>query len=66
MDAWERAHKLVIRFLKDDMSYGKAKQAATYLAREVISEIDMHHAKGFDTLFRKEYWEDVIKEIDRM
>lgn len=66
MDTWERAHKLVIRFLKDDMTYGKAKKAATYLAREVIGEIDMHGPKTFDSLLRKEYWEQVIKEIDKV
>lgn len=66
MDTWERAHKLVIRFLKDDMTYDKAKKAATYLAREVIGEIDMHGSKTFDSLLRKEYWEQVIKEIDKV
>jgi hypothetical protein len=66
MDSWERAHKLVITFLKQDMVYGKAKQCATYLCKEVIREIDMHHIKTFDTLLRKEYWSDVIKEIDKM
>lgn len=48
------------------MTYDKAKEAAIYLAKEVISEIDMHHEKGFDALFRKEYWEDVIKKIDKV
>lgn len=66
MDSWDKAHNLIIRFLKQGMTYDKAKEAATYLAKEVISEIDMHHEKGFDALFRKEYWEDVIKKIDKV
>jgi len=66
MEAWEKAHRLVIKFLKNDVTYGIAKESATYLAREVIGEIDMHSPKTFDSLLRKEYWEQVIKEIDKV
>jgi hypothetical protein len=66
MDAWEKAHKLVIKFLKKGMQMKDAKSSAKMLCYEVVSEIDIHHVKIYETLERKAYWEKVSQEVDNV
>lgn len=66
MEAWEKAHRLVIKFLKKGVPHGEAKEMAKMLCYEVVCEIDIHHVKIYETLERKAYWEKVSQEVDKV
>jgi hypothetical protein len=66
MEASEKAHRLVFKFLKKGMTHDKAKELAKMLCYEVVCEIDIHHVKIYETLERKAYWEKVSQEVDNI
>lgn len=66
MDPREKAEKIVVKFIKKNMVFGEAKQCATIVVKEVISEVDMYFFSSFEKLDRIDYWKKVIEEIDKM